>query len=306
MKIMHRRVRQLRGEESYGPALDVEASTDVILAHAGHPDALRLRVFAAGDLVSQTRIEERTYDSVQQWASMFEAQAEDPDLLALATQRHEAYEWERDELFYVDEFEGEAPRWAQLLDQSVKAKQEAASAKLEELMASAGAPQHEAAARYVAEPGGGDAENAAPARAPRAPLAVMYRQIQEIREGMWEAQFELEAKTDRVEASAGHPTPNRYRVLSAGPLDSQLRVHQRVYPSISEWGRLFEEWTTHEQMQALEVERKQFYTWEREEILYVDLPDRPMIRWIPLMVEATRARQQGGAAEVARILKHLP
>ena len=133
----------------------------------------------------------------------------------------------------------------------------------------------------------------------------MYRQIQEIRPGMWDAQYELERKTDEVEGGAGHPLPDRYRVLSAGGLNSQLRVHQRVYPSIAEWGRLVEVWASHEQMQALEVERKQFYTWEREEMLWVDQLGSPPMRWVTMMDEDERRRQTYPRTVLARTLSNL-
>jgi len=307
MKIMHRRLQEVRDERELGAVLALEARMEELGRPLGHPQPERFRVFAAGDLHSQTRIQERTYDSFGAWAAAVEASATSPDLLALEPRRRELYLWEREELFYVDPFQGERPGWLELVDRAVQERRERAAHKLQELVTAAGGGLLDPPVEFRAP---AIAEDAAPTEAPavvraQRPMPIMYRQIQEIRPGMWEQQFELEYKTDVVETAAGHPIPTRHRVFSAGALDSQLRVHQRVYPSVADWGRFFEEWTTHEEMQALEIERRQFYTWEREELLYVDLPGEPPIRWMQIMAEAQAAAAAGESAELRSILRHL-
>ena len=61
---------------------------------------------------------------------------------------------------------------------------------------------------------------------------------------------------------------------------SQTRVHIRIYEDFAQWGTLFEAWAEDEIGQMLEVERHNFYRWEREELLFVD---------DPIDVEALRA-----------------
>lgn len=305
MKIMHRRLQEVRDERLLGRVFDVERRTQELMGADGHPTAAQFRVFTAGDLHSQTRIQERTYDSLEHWARAVEASAASRDLAALEPARRDLFEWERDELYYVDAFGDDVPAWVELVDRAVQQRREAAAEKLQELLAAAGADPLHPEPQFRAETPEEESEAAPAVVAARTPMPIMYRQIQEIRPGMWQQQFALERKTDDVESGAGHPVPSRYRAFAAGALDSQLRVHQRVYPSIADWGRFFEEWTTHESMQALEVERRQFYTWEREELLYVDLPGAAPIRWMQLISEAHEAASAGESAELRSILSHL-
>ena len=99
----------------------------------------------------------------------------------------------------------------------------------------------------------------------------MYRQTQKIPFEKWLQELELERKTDDEEARLGHPLPRRYRYYS-GAERSQTRVHERVYEDFEVFGRMFEAWADDETCQKIEVERHNFYEWEREELLYVDEP----------------------------------
>lgn len=102
-------------------------------------------------------------------------------------------------------------------------------------------------------------------------MKFMYRQTQEIPFEKWLQELELERKTDEEEARLGHPLPRRYRYFS-GAEHSQTRVHERVYEDFESWGSMFEAWADDEICQQLEVERHNYYNWEREEILLVDDP----------------------------------
>ena len=102
-------------------------------------------------------------------------------------------------------------------------------------------------------------------------MKFMYRQTQEIPFEKWLQELELERTTDEEEARLGHPLPRRYRYFS-GAEHSQARVHERIYEDFESWGRMFEEWADDEVCQKLEVERHNYYNWEREEILLVDDP----------------------------------
>lgn len=102
-------------------------------------------------------------------------------------------------------------------------------------------------------------------------MRFMYRQTQKIPFEKWLQELELERKTDNEEARLGHPLPRRYRYYS-GAERSQTRVHERVYEDFEAFGRMFEAWADDETCQKIEVERHNFYEWEREELLYVDEP----------------------------------
>ena len=49
-------------------------------------------------------------------------------------------------------------------------------------------------------------------------------------------------------------------------------MRQRVYNDFEEFGKMFEEWADDEVCQKIEVDRHNYYNWEREELLYVDEP----------------------------------
>lgn len=102
-------------------------------------------------------------------------------------------------------------------------------------------------------------------------MRIVYRQTQKIPFEKWLQELELERATDEEESRLGHPLPRRYRYFS-GAENSQIRVHIRAYDDFAAFGRLFEEWADDEVCQKLEVERHNYYEWEREELLYIDDP----------------------------------
>ena len=102
-------------------------------------------------------------------------------------------------------------------------------------------------------------------------MRIVYRQTQEIPFDKWMQELELERKTDEEEARLGHPLPRRYRMYS-GAEHSQTRVHIRAYDDFETYGKLFEQWAEDRVGQELEVERHNFYVWEREELLFIDDP----------------------------------
>ena len=109
-------------------------------------------------------------------------------------------------------------------------------------------------------------------------VGVLYRQIQDVPAELWEKKLEIERRCDEAERRAGHPVPRRYRAMY-GPEQAHIRVSEREYESIAEWGRMFEEWAGNEELQRLEAERHQYFTWEREELYYID-SDQPAPLWM--------------------------
>lgn len=121
-------------------------------------------------------------------------------------------------------------------------------------------------------------------------VRILYRQTQEIPFEKWLQELELERKTDIEEARLGHPLPRRYRAFT-GTNHANIRVHEREYESIEEWGRMFEEWSEDEECQKLEVERHNYYTWEKEELYFVDDPNEPIMPWIQMAAEKEVTKQ---------------
>ncbi len=109
-------------------------------------------------------------------------------------------------------------------------------------------------------------------------MKIMYRQIQEVPIHLWEQKLEQERLCDEAEAKAGHPVPRRYRQFF-GPEQSHIRVSEREYDSISDWAIKFEEWLKNDNLQKIEANRHKFFTWEREELYYVD-SESPVPKWM--------------------------
>ncbi len=102
-------------------------------------------------------------------------------------------------------------------------------------------------------------------------MRIVYRQTQEIPFEKWMQELELERATDENEGKLGHPLPKRYRMYS-GAEHSQTRVHIRAYDDFEHFGELFEQFAEDKIGQEMEVERHNFYVWEREELLFIDDP----------------------------------
>lgn len=102
-------------------------------------------------------------------------------------------------------------------------------------------------------------------------MRIVYRQTQDIPFEKWMQELELERATDENEAHLGHPLPKRYRMFS-GSEHSQTRVHIRAYDDFERFGELFEQFMEDELGQKTEVDRHNFYNWEREELLFIDDP----------------------------------
>ena len=102
-------------------------------------------------------------------------------------------------------------------------------------------------------------------------MRIVYRQTQEIPFDKWMQELELERRTDIEEVRLGHPTPKRYRMFS-GAEHSQIRVHERAYDDFGAYGKMFEEWAEDEECQKIEIDRHNYYVWEREELLFIDDP----------------------------------
>ena len=102
-------------------------------------------------------------------------------------------------------------------------------------------------------------------------MRIVYRQTQEIPFEKWMQELELERATDENEGKLGHPLPKRYRMYS-GAEYSQTRVYIRAYDDFEHFGELFEQFAEDKIGQEMEVERHNFYVWEREELLFIDDP----------------------------------
>ncbi len=121
-------------------------------------------------------------------------------------------------------------------------------------------------------------------------IRVMYRQVQRIPFEKLYPVRELDKELDREEGRIGFPKPKRYRMFSGGE-QSQTRVQEREFETVSDFSRAMALWAEDEKCQRLEIEKKNFMEWERCELYYVDDPEDPVIPWIQMAAEKNITRQ---------------
>ncbi len=112
-------------------------------------------------------------------------------------------------------------------------------------------------------------------------VRILHRLIQEVPAELWAEKLEQERRCDEAEARAGHPLPRRYRAMY-GPENAHIRVTEREYESFAEYARKFEEFYDSEELMQIEADRHRYFTWEREELYYVD-SDQPTPKWMELI-----------------------
>ena len=113
-------------------------------------------------------------------------------------------------------------------------------------------------------------------------IPIMFRQIQNVPVENREKQKELEHRSDLAALRLGIPLPNRL-VPFTGKEPSTLRVHEREYDSIAEFARLHDVWLADQECQQIAAEWEHVYTWQKQEILYIDDPfHRPIIPWMQM------------------------
>jgi hypothetical protein len=112
-------------------------------------------------------------------------------------------------------------------------------------------------------------------------VRILHRLIQEVPAELWAEKLEQERRCDEAEDRAGHPLPRRYRAMY-GPENAHIRVTEREYESFAEYARKFEEFYDSEELMQIEADRHRYFTWEREELYYVD-SDQPTPKWMELI-----------------------
>lgn len=115
-------------------------------------------------------------------------------------------------------------------------------------------------------------------------IRILFRQIQQVPACNAEKQRELEHRSDLAAVRLGIPLPIRYRPFT-GNMDSRMRIHEREYRSIADFTRLHVVWEQDAECRQIAKEWQQCYDWQRQEILYVDDNNDPIIPWIQMAAE---------------------
>jgi len=115
-------------------------------------------------------------------------------------------------------------------------------------------------------------------------IRILFRQIQQVPAYNEKKQQQLEHRSNLAAVRLGLPLPACYRPFT-GNMDSRMRIFEREYRSMADFTRLHVVWEKDEECREIEQEWRQCYDWQRQEILYVDDSDDPIIPWIQMAAE---------------------
>lgn len=250
--IVYRQVQQVPAAR-WTDFLELEKRIAIVEAEAGYPAARRYRAMFGGES-SNTRVYSRIFESYADFAKLLAERFLDDELAKLDAEKLNLIDWERDELYYLDSG-SPVPRWMQAISRKPFESEHVACA----------IPRHDSTAidpeqvRKNIEAG---------------KLRVMYRQIQHVPRDRWAEKMEQERMSDEAELKQGNPLPLRLRSMHS-PMDSHTRVSEREYESMEQLCCVTENFfaeTTPEDAEVMDAEcsRQEFFTWEREELYYVD------------------------------------
>jgi len=250
--IMHRHVQAVPAG-SWQKFLEMERRMEEAELAAGYPKPRRYRSMVGGE-AANTRVSVSIYESYGDYARLLAERFVDDNFARLDGKMRNIIEWERDELYYVDSG-SPVPRWMQAISRVPFTPEQIACST----------PRHDSTAI--------DPERLAKNLAEKK-VRVLYRQIQHIPRDRWQEKMEQERISDEAELRAGNPLPMRYRSMHS-PMDSHTRVSEREYESMEELCRVTENFfseATPEDAEVMDAEgrRQAFFTWEREELYFVD------------------------------------
>ena len=121
-------------------------------------------------------------------------------------------------------------------------------------------------------------------------IRMLYRQVQRIPFEKLYPVRELDKLIDQEEGKLGFPKPKRYRSFTSGEM-SQTRIQERELDSVAAFGKAMALWAEDEACQRLEIEKKNYVEWERNELYYVDDPQDPVIPWIQMAAEKNETKK---------------
>lgn len=112
VKMIYRQVQRIPFEKLY-PVRELDKKMDEAEAKIGFPKPRRCRAFSSGEM-SQTRIQEREFESVADFGCAMAKWAEDESCQRFEIEKKNYVEWERNELYYVDDPGEPVMPWIQM------------------------------------------------------------------------------------------------------------------------------------------------------------------------------------------------
>ncbi len=101
MRIVYRQTQEIPFEK-WMQEFELEKATDDNESSLGHPLPKRYRMFSGAEH-SQIRVHIRAYDDFEHFGELFEQFAEDRLGQETEVVRHNFYNWEREELLFIDD-----------------------------------------------------------------------------------------------------------------------------------------------------------------------------------------------------------
>ena len=101
MRIVYRQTQEIPFEK-WMQEFELEKATDDNESSLGHPLPKRYRMFSGAEH-SQIRVHIRAYDDFEHFGELFEQFAEDSLVQETEVVRHNFYNWEREELLFIDD-----------------------------------------------------------------------------------------------------------------------------------------------------------------------------------------------------------
>lgn len=250
--IMYRQVQQVPAA-AWPAFLDLEKRMDEAERKLGYPMPRRYRSMFGGES-SNTRVCVRIFESYGEFGRLLSERFLNDELQKLDAEKLNMIEWDRDELYYLDSG-APVPRWMQAISRKPFDPEHVACC----------IPRHDSTPK--------DPEHVRKC-IESGKVRVLYRQIQQVPRDRWAEKMEQERISDEAELHAGNPLPLRYRSMHS-PMDSHIRVSEREYESMEHLCRTTEDFfaeTTPADAKVMDAEgrRQDFFTWEREELYYVD------------------------------------
>lgn len=245
LRILYRQVFDI-APKLFSEFLKLEEEMLYTEEKSGYPIARKYRPLASY-IDCGSRIYERVFESIADFSRLISKRYLDKNFSKLDVRRFKLVNWVRNELYYVDSG-SPVPAWMQGVS----------SQPFSEELTEHGLPMNDS---WMCKNETGE-------------IGVMYRQIQCVPKNCWGGKFEQELRSDKVEFEQGNPLPIRLRSMF-GPENSHIRVSEREYPSYERLCNIHESFINEDsvldsRVMDAEASRQAFFTWEKEELYFVD------------------------------------
>lgn len=112
IRILFRQIQQVPPENREKQA-ELEHRSDLAAVRLGLPLPMRMRPFT-GNMDSRIRIHEREYASIAEFTRLYTAAENDPEYREIAAEWEKCYDWQRQEILYVDDSRDPIIPWIQM------------------------------------------------------------------------------------------------------------------------------------------------------------------------------------------------